>query len=66
MNDLRKYFYFNGKRLIFKWLHYFDIYDCHFRKFRSKEIVVVENGFSMGSLQMWKNYFCDKAKIYGN
>ncbi|OFY67503.1 MAG: hypothetical protein A3H98_13825 [Bacteroidetes bacterium RIFCSPLOWO2_02_FULL_36_8] len=66
MNDLEKYFIENKDRLIFKWLHYFEVYDRHFSRFRNKEIVILEIGVSQGgSLQMWKNYFGDKAKIYG-
>jgi 23S rRNA U2552 (ribose-2'-O)-methylase RlmE/FtsJ len=66
MNDLEKYFRNNNDKLINKWMHYFDVYDRHFSRFRGKEIVVLEIGvFQGGSLQMWKNYFGDKAKIYG-
>tara|TARA_R110000824_G_scaffold129779_1_gene291361 strand:+ start:126 stop:794 length:669 start_codon:yes stop_codon:yes gene_type:complete len=66
MNDLEKYFKNNTKRIIYKWEHYFNIYDRHFSKFRNKEIVVLEIGVDRGgSLQMWKDYFGDKAKIYG-
>ena len=66
MSDLEKYFDNNNKRLINKWMHYFDIYDRYFSKFRNKEIVVLEIGvFQGGSLQMWKDYFGDKAIIYG-
>jgi hypothetical protein len=66
MNDLETYFRQNDKRLIDKWIHYFDVYDRHFSKYRNKEIVILEIGvFQGGSLQMWKNYFGDKAKIYG-
>lgn len=66
MNDLEAYFVNNSGRQIFKWHHYFDIYDRHFKRFRGKEIVVVEIGvFQGGSLQMWKNYFGSAAKIYG-
>jgi hypothetical protein len=66
MNDLEKYFRQNDKRLITKWNHYFDVYDRHFSRFRNKEIVILEIGiFQGGSLQMWKSYFGDKAKIYG-
>ena len=66
MNDLEKYFNENSKNLIHKWMHYFDIYDRHFRNFRSTEVYVVEFGVSHGgSLQMWKHYFGLKAKIYG-
>lgn len=66
MNDLEKYFRQNTNNLIIKWNHYFDIYDTHFKQFRNKEVVILEIGvFQGGSLQMWKNYFGDKAKIYG-
>ncbi len=66
MNDLRKYFDNNKDRLIHKWEHYFEIYDRHFSSYRNKEIVILEIGvFEGGSLQMWKNYFGPKAKIYG-
>lgn len=66
ISDLEKYFRNNNKRLIAKWNHYFDIYDRHFKQFRDKEIVILEIGISQGgSLQMWKEYFGNKAKIYG-
>jgi len=66
MNDLEAYFNDNKKRVIDKWSHYFEIYDRHFSKYRGKEIVLLEIGtFQGGSLQMWKSYFGDKAKIYG-
>jgi len=65
-SDLEKYFRNNNSRLIHKLSHYFDIYERHFNRFRDKEIVVLEIGVSQGgSLQMWKHYFGDKAKIYG-
>jgi hypothetical protein len=66
MNDLERYFRQNDKRIIHKWNHYFDVYDRHFSKFRNKDIVILEIGVSQGgSLQMWKDYFGDKAKIFG-
>lgn len=66
MNDLEKYFRQNNDRLIHKWIHYFDVYDRHFSRFRGKEITILEIGVSQGgSLQMWKDYFGPKAKIYG-
>lgn len=66
MNDLQKYFENNQGNLINKWMHYFDIYDQYFHKYRGKEVVFVEIGvFQGGSLQMWKDYFGPKAKIYG-
>ena len=66
MNDLELYFNQNKDRSITKWHHYFDVYERHFSKYRGKEIVLLEIGtFNGGSLQMWKSYFGDKAKIYG-
>jgi hypothetical protein len=66
MNDLERYFRQNDKRLIDKWVHYFDIYDRHFSRFRGREITILEIGvYQGGSLQMWKEYFGAKAKIYG-
>jgi cephalosporin hydroxylase len=66
ITDLEKYFRANTGRLIHKCKHYFDIYDRHFRRFRGKEVVILEIGVSHGgSLQMWKDYFGENAKIYG-
>ena len=66
MNHLEKYFESNNKNLMHKWTHYFEAYDRHFSKYRGQEIVVLEIGVSQGgSLQMWRDYFGPKAKIYG-
>jgi hypothetical protein len=66
MNDLEKYFRQNNKKLIDKWVHYFDIYDKHFNRYRNQEVIILEIGvFHGGSLQMWKDYFGEKAKIFG-
>jgi hypothetical protein len=66
MNDLELYFRHNPGHLIHKCVHYFDIYDQYFSKYRGKEIVLLEIGVNHGgSLQMWKHYFGIKAKIYG-
>lgn len=66
MNDLEKYFTENTDRSIHKWHHYFDIYDRHFSKYRDTDVHIVEFGVSEGgSLQMWKEYFGPKCKIYG-
>ena len=66
MNDLEKYFNNNTGKIIDKWEHYFEVYDRHFSKYRGKEIVLLEIGtYYGGSLQMWRSYFGDKAKIYG-
>jgi len=66
MNDLKKYFFENTGNKIGKWEHYFEIYDRHFSKYKGVDVNIVEIGvYQGGSLQMWKNYFGSKAKIYG-
>lgn len=66
MNDLEKYFTENTGKLIHKWKHYFEVYDRHFSRFRGTDVHIVEFGVSQGgSLQMWKEYFGPKCKIYG-
>jgi len=65
-NDLRRYFDNNPGRLLHKWLHYFEIYDHHFQRYRGKPVNILEIGvFHGGSLQLWKDYFGPQAKIYG-
>ena len=64
--ELEQYFRTNDKRLIHKWVHYFEIYERHFARFRDRECVIVEFGVSHGgSLQMWRDYFGPKARIFG-
>jgi len=49
-----------------KWDHYFDIYHRHFSKFVGRKVHVLEIGvFSGGSLEMWRNYFGPKCRVYG-
>jgi hypothetical protein len=51
---------------IYKWDHYFDIYDRYFRRFRGRNVVIVEIGiYSGGSLEMWRDYFGAKCQIVG-
>jgi hypothetical protein len=65
-NPLRDYFKNNPGRPIDKWLHYFDAYHRHFARFRRTECVVLEFGVAEGgSLQMWRHYFGDRARIFG-
>jgi len=66
MKSLREIFKEHNDRLLHKWDHYIEIYDRHFSSFRNKEIVFVEIGVSHGgSLQMWREYFGEKAKLIG-
>jgi SAM-dependent methyltransferase len=51
---------------LWKWLHYFDIYHRHFKKFVGREVNVLEVGiYSGGSLGMWREYFGKGCHIYG-
>lgn len=64
--SLHEIFLSNGGRQINKWLHYFDIYERHFARFRGHAPVMLEIGvLGGGSLQMWKEYFGSGARIVG-
>ena len=64
--SLAEIFLSNGERQIYKWLHYFDIYERHLARFRDRAPVMLEIGvLGGGSLQMWKEYFGPGAKIVG-
>jgi cephalosporin hydroxylase len=56
----------NDGRQIWKWKHYFPIYERFFRDFVDKSVTFLEIGVaSGGSLQMWKRYFGPHATIVG-
>lgn len=66
MSPLQEYFEKNRANAIDKWLHYFDIYDFWFKKYKNKQVVILEIGiFQGGSLNMWRNYLGKDAKLYG-
>jgi SAM-dependent methyltransferase len=63
---LQRYFLNNGEKRLHKWLHYFDIYERHFERFRDRAPTILEIGvFGGGSLQMWKAYFGHGARVVG-
>lgn len=66
-NELRKFFESkNTGRGIWKWDHYFDIYDKHFSKFKGKNVNILEVGiYSGGSIEMWMKYFGSGCTFYG-
>jgi hypothetical protein len=65
-NFLDTYFLNSPHGTLHKWLHYFDIYDKTFSRFRGKKVTVLEIGvFRGGSLQMWREYFGSNAQIVG-
>ncbi|MFC1585061.1 class I SAM-dependent methyltransferase [Fibrobacterota bacterium] len=66
MNDLETYFLKNNENQLFKWKHFFEIYERHFSRYRGTDVHIVEFGvFQGGSLKMWRHYFGPGAKIYG-
>ena len=63
---LHRYFLENSSKRLHKWIHYFDIYERHFSRFRGMSPVLLEIGvFGGGSLQMWREYFGEGAQIIG-
>jgi len=51
---------------IWKWLHYFDIYERHLKRFVGREVRILEVGvYSGGSLDMWHAYFGPHCHVYG-
>ncbi|MEM6825578.1 MAG: class I SAM-dependent methyltransferase [Pseudomonadota bacterium] len=64
--ELHRYFLSNGDRRLHKWLHYFDIYERHFARFRAGPIRMLEIGVhGGGSLRMWRDYFHPESQIVG-
>lgn len=63
---LHRHFLANSGRRIWKWAHYFDIYERHFARFRDTAPVMLEIGIAGGgSLEMWREYFGPGARIIG-
>lgn len=63
---LHRYFLNNSHKRIRKWVHYFDIYERHFARFRGTSPVMLEIGVQGGgSLAMWKEYFGPGCHIVG-
>jgi hypothetical protein len=61
--------FFNERRAgrgIDKWVHYFDIYHRHLAKFVGRDMSLLEIGvYSGGSLEMWRQYFGERCRVYG-
>jgi hypothetical protein len=63
---LHRHFLNNGDKRLHKWLHYFDIYERHFARFRDNPIKMLEIGVhGGGSLDMWKAYLHPESTIIG-
>lgn len=64
--DLFSYFLNNKDKRIFKWIHYFPIYEKHFKPLTNRPIKMLEIGIlDGGSLKMWKDYFHPDSIIVG-
>ncbi|MGK7866464.1 hypothetical protein [Falsiroseomonas sp. E2-1-a20] len=63
---LHRYFLNNGHKRLHKWMHYFDIYERHFARFRNRQATMLEIGvFGGGSLAMWKDYLGPGSRLIG-
>jgi hypothetical protein len=67
MNDLYSFFVQRrSTRPMHKWHHYFEIYERYFAPMRHRNPTILEIGVQDGgSLEMWRAYFGDGARIYG-
>lgn len=65
-NRLEDFFFYGNHNPITKWWHYFEIYHQYFNKFVGTQVKILEIGvYKGGSLQMWRDYFGNKAVIIG-
>ncbi len=65
-NDLERFFWAHNGPVVHKWLHYFEIYDRYFARFRNTPVRFLEIGVAKGgSLEMWRSYFGEDAVIFG-
>ena len=63
ISQIENYFYNNEKNLIHKWDHYFEIYDRHFKKYKDKDIVLLEVGVFVGN-RKWKAIYKPLESIF--
>ncbi len=65
-NPLREFFDNHQGPVVWKWLHYFEMYHRHLAKFIGKPVTVVEVGvYGGGSLAMWHHYFGAECRVHG-
>lgn len=65
-SELAKIFFAHHGRKINKWIHYLDIYDSHFARYRHTPVKMLEIGvYKGGSLELWREYFGTEATIFG-
>lgn len=65
-SELARLFLTHRGRAVRKKVHYLDIYDLYFSKYRGSDVRVLEIGVCEGgSLELWRNYFGADATIFG-
>lgn len=65
-NQMEEFYFKNSHRVMNKWWHYFEIYHTFFHKYIGTDVKILEIGvFKGGSMQMWKEYFGERATIVG-
>jgi O-antigen biosynthesis protein len=63
---LKKIFNEHEGRLVNKWDHYLDIYEKHLSQYVGSDCRILEIGVAQGgSLEIWRKYLGEKAKIIG-
>ncbi|MGB7419006.1 MAG: class I SAM-dependent methyltransferase [Erythrobacter sp.] len=65
-NDLERLIYGHNGRIVHKWLHYPEIYEREFARYRGTDVNFLEIGiFKGGSIEIWRKYFGEEARIAG-
>lgn len=65
-SEIAELFFRHNGRPVHKWVHYLELYDRHFRRFKNTPVKMLEIGvFKGGSLELWRKYLGPKATIYG-
>ena len=65
-SDIADIFFSHNGRPINKWVHYLELYDHYFSRFRNTPVRMLEIGvFEGGSLELWRQYLGADAIIYG-
>jgi len=63
---LAELFYASDRFKVHKWLHYLEVYERHFARYRGTNVTMLEIGVNQGgSLDLWRRYFGPDATICG-
>ena len=64
--QFERVYYGHRGRAIFKWRQYLPLYDQAFSRYVGKPVTLIEIGLAAGgSLELWRNYFGEQARIIG-